>query len=360
MSRSRSRLRWMVVTLTVALLAALAGPVQAGEKGRGPDREISVMTRNLYFGADLTPVVLADTPEALQTALFGAFGQAQGSNFPLRMDAVAGEIADSGAVLVGMQEVATWSINGVVVSDFTNLVIQGLANRGLSYEAVAVAPGFQFAAPIPGVGLAGLTISDVILARTDLSPSELKVENPQTGRYTMQVVLQTPIGPVPFPRQWAAIDAKVRGMKFRFVTTHLESLDLGPVAGIRQAQAAELLMSPTSPLNTTKRPVVLVGDFNSQVTDPGDAIDQFLSAGFTDAWAVAGVGPGFTSGHDANLADPADLLDNSRIDFITVRGGPVVEAAAVVDTALSPGPALRPLWPSDHGGMMATLELKPK
>ena len=360
MSRSRSRLRWMVVTLTVALLAALAGPVQAGDQGKGADREVTVMTRNLYFGADLTPVVVAETSGALQAALSGAFLQAQGSNFSLRMDAVAGEIAQSGAVLVGMQEVATWSVNGAVVSDFTDLVLQGLASRGLSYEPVAVAPGFQFAADIPGVGLAGLTISDVILARADLSPSELQVENSQTGRYTAQVVLPTPLGDVPFPRQWAAIDAKVRGMKFRFVTTHLESLDFGPFAGIRQAQAAELLASPTSPLNTTKRPVVLVGDFNSQVTDPGDAIDQFLTAGFTDAWAVAGTGSGFTFGHDANLADPFDLLTNSRIDFVTVRGGPIVEAATVVDTLLDPLPDLRPLWPSDHGGVVATLELKPK
>jgi endonuclease/exonuclease/phosphatase family metal-dependent hydrolase len=318
------------------------------------------MTRNLYFGADLEPVLGATTPEDFLAALLGAFAQAQGSNFPLRMDAVAGEIADSGAVLVGMQEVATWSVDGVVVADFTELVIQGLADRGLRYEAVAVAPGFQFAAPIPGVGTAGLAISDVILARTDLSPSELKLRNAQTGNYVAQVVLSTPLGQLPFPRQWAAIDAKVRGKQFRFVSTHLESLDQGPYAGIRQAQADELLTSPTSPLNTTRQPVVLVGDFNSEVTDAGDAVDLFLSAGFTDAWAAAGTGPGYTFGHDPDLAEPSDGLDDSRIDFVTVRGTPVVEGVSVVDTSLDPSPADRPLWPSDHGGLVATLELKPR
>jgi len=360
MSKSRSRLRWLVIGLTIGLLALSAGPVQAGDESRGPDREVTVMTRNLYFGADLEPVLGATTPEDFVAALLAAFAQAQGSNFALRMDAVAGEIADSEAVLVGMQEVATWSVDGVIVADFTELLIEGLADRGLRYEAMAVAPGFQFAAPIPGVGLAGLAISDVILARTDLSPSELKLRNPQTGNYLAQVVLPTPLGQLPFPRQWAAIDAKVRGKQFRFVSTHLESLDQGPFAGIRQAQAAELLSSRTSPLNTTRRPVVLVGDFNSEVTDTGDAVDLFLSAGFADAWATAGTGPGYTFGHDPDLAVPADVLDDSRIDFVTVRGGPVVEAVSVVDTSLDPVPADRPWWPSDHGGVVATVELKPR
>jgi endonuclease/exonuclease/phosphatase family metal-dependent hydrolase len=360
MSTSRSRLRWLVVALTIGLLAALAGPALAGDRGRGPDREVTVMTRNLYFGADLEPVLGATSlPEFLQ-ALSDAFDQAVRSNFPLRMDAVAGEIAESGAWLVGMQEVATWTVEGVVVADFTEFIIQGLDARGLHYEAVAVAPGFQFTAPIPGVGEAGLAIADVILARTDLSPSELKLSNPQSGTYTAQVELPTALGPLPFPRQWASIDAKVRGKQFRFVSTHLESVDEGPFAVVRPAQASELLTSPTSPLNTTRQPVVLVGDFNSEVTDVGDAADLFLSAGLGDAWATAGTGPGYTYGHDPDLAVSTDGLEDSRIDFVMVRGGPVVEAVTVVDTMLAPSTDNRPLWPSDHGGVVATVELKPR
>lgn len=358
MLTSRNRLRWLVVAFAIALLAVLAGPVAAGNQGRGPDREVPVMTRNLYFGADLEPVLQAP-PGGFEEALLAAFQQAQRSNFPMRMDAVAGEIADNEAWLVGMQEVATWTVDGVVVADFTELIIEGLADRGLRYEAVAVAPGFQFAAPIPNVGTAGLAIADVILARTDLSPSELKLSNPQTGNYTAQVVLPTPLGFLPFPRQWAAVDAKVRGKQFRFVSTHLESVDEGPFASVRPLQAAELLTSPTSPLNTTRHPVVLVGDFNSEVTDAGDAAQQFLAAGFDDAWAAAGTGPGSTYGHDPDLADPTDVLDDSRIDFVMVHGGPVVEAASVVDTILVPTFDDRPLWPSDHGGVVATVELKP-
>lgn len=106
--------------------------------------------------------------------------------------------------------------------------------------------------------------------------------------------------------------------------------------------------------------MVLVGDFNSEVTDAGDAVDLFLSAGFTDAWATAGTGPDYTFAHDPDLAVPADVLDDSRIDFVTVRGGPVVEAVSVVDTSLVPSGADRPLWPSDHGGVVATVELKPR
>lgn len=358
MSTSRNWLRWLVAALTIALLAVLAGPATAGNQGRGPDREVPVMTRNLYFGADLEPVLEAP-PEGFAEALQAAFAQAVRSNFPLRMDAVADEIAESGAWLVGMQEVATWTVDGAVVADFTELIIQGLADRGLRYEAVAAAPGFQFAADIPEIGTAGLAIADVILARTDLSPSKLKLSNPQTGNYAAQVFLPTPLGLLPFPRQWASIDAKVRGKQFRFVSTHLESVDEAPFASVRPLQAAELLASPTSPLNTTRHPVVLVGDFNSEVTDPGDAAHQFLAAGFADAWAVAGTGSGYTFGHDPDLADLTDVLDDSRIDFVMVRGGPQVEAASVVDTMLAPTFDDRPLWPSDHGGVAAEVELKP-
>ncbi len=363
-TRTTQATRWFVAVLAALLTAVLAAPLAAPAtaapqgNGRGPDRPLTVMTRNLYFGADLTAVVTAQTPQDFQTALQAAFVQAQGSRFDLRMDAVAGEIADTGAVLVGLQETATWSLDGQVVADFTDLIVDGLAARGLTYEALSVAPGFAFAAPIPDIGLAGLAIADVVLARTDLSPSQLQLSNPQQGSYAQFVTLPSPLGDLPFPRQWASIDAKVRGKQVRFVTTHLESLDVfGPV---RQAQATELLTSASSPLNTTTMPVVLVGDLNSVVGAEGDAIDQVLDAGFTDAWAVAGSGPGLTFGHDADLGDPADGLDDVRIDYVTVRDGPVVRSAQVTDASIDPSPASRPLWPSDHGGVVATVVLGPR
>ena len=68
-------------------------------------------------------------------------------------------------------------------------------------------------------------------------------------------------------------------------------------------------------------------------------------------------GDGFTFGHDADLANPAEVLDESRIDYVMFRGKVAAATAAVVDTLLDPTPLQRPLWPSDHGGVVATLAL---
>ena len=368
----RKTVRWLVVAVVVLMVAGLPGPAgaRARNKTDGPKHPITVMTRNLYFGADLTPVVTAGTPEEFEAALLGAFLQAlgdvaiggadPGSNPWARMEAVAAEIEETGAVLVGLQEAAVWTVNGVEVADFVDLIIAGLADRGLRYEVVAAQTGFEFEASVaPGLS-AGLAISDVILARTDLGRRFYKLSNPQSGHYDNFFVFEgTPVGDLPFLRQWVSIDVKVRGggKKFRFVSTHLEAVS--PV--VRAQQAAELVKSPTSPLNTTRRPVVLVGDFNSEVGvmpfGITDAADIFLRRGFSDTWSDVGAGDGFTFGHDADLANPAEVLDESRIDYVMFRGKVAAATVAVVDTLLDPTPLPRPLWPSDHGGVVATLAL---
>jgi endonuclease/exonuclease/phosphatase family metal-dependent hydrolase len=360
------RVRWLLVAVVLAMVAGLPGPAGAKEKGR--DHPITVMTRNLYFGADLEPVITAENSEDFQAALVGAFIQAlgdvpaggtdPGSNPWARMAAVAAEIEETGAVLVGLQEAAVWTVNGHPIVDFTDLIIAELAARGLRYEAVVAQTGFEFEDELlPGLS-AGLAISDVILARTDLGSKFYKLSKPRSGHYGNVHVFETPVGDLPFLRQWVSIDVKVKGgKKFRFVSTHLEAVN--PV--VRAQQALELVTSPTSPLNTTKKPVVLVGDFNSEVgVEPfgiTDAADIFLGSGFSDAWSGEG---GFTFGHDADLADPTDGLDDSRIDYVMFRGKVASETVAVVDSDLDPGPLVRPLWPSDHGGVVATLALNPR
>jgi endonuclease/exonuclease/phosphatase family metal-dependent hydrolase len=84
--------------------------------------------------------------------------------------------------------------------------------------------------------------------------------------------------------QWIAIDAKVRGKTFRFVTSHLESFS----AVIQELQAGELLSRPTN----TALPVVLSGEFNSNANGlPGLPDDtatypDLIAAGFEDAWTA--------------------------------------------------------------------------
>jgi hypothetical protein len=78
-----------------------------------------------------------------------------------------------------------------------------------------------------------------------------------------------------------------------------------------------------------------------------------LAAGFTDAAAVAGaVGP--TCCQAADLDNPVSLLRN-RYDYVFERGFSSIDSAFLVgDTVFED---VRPLWPSDHAGVIATVDL---
>jgi hypothetical protein len=77
-----------------------------------PARKITVMTRNLYLGADLAPMITAQTKEAFEAAAQKALTQIAASNFPERAVALAKEIAERKPHLVGLREVYNFTLNG--------------------------------------------------------------------------------------------------------------------------------------------------------------------------------------------------------------------------------------------------------
>ena len=95
------------VLLVVALaVVATAFPTVAEAKKKGP--KITVMTRNLFLGADLSPAIGAST---LADAIDGAgeiWNEMQSTKFAERAEPLAREIKRSKADLVGLQEVALW------------------------------------------------------------------------------------------------------------------------------------------------------------------------------------------------------------------------------------------------------------
>lgn len=345
-----------------ALLVGAATPASAKQPADQASRHITVMTQNLYFGADLTPAIEALATgndllilQALTTAYYSAFG----TDFPGRMDAIAETIADQDPHFVGLQEAAVWKSGpgldpepaATIDADFVALLLTSLEARGLDYDVAVSAPGFQFEAPI--VGPSGLVdvrleISDVILVRADLKRSKVDITGVGSGSYT--TILGPPFIPLPFPRQWAYVDFELKGQPGRFVSTHLEAFS--PL--IRQAQAAELLAGPLA----TDRSVILLGDFNDQPGD-GQAADILLGpGGFTDAWAAKGKGDGFTCCQAADLANAASEL-SERIDLILVRGNTKVKRAEVVGNEVG-DKTDSGLWPSDHAGVVARIQIKTK
>ena len=331
---------------------------------------IPVMTRNLYVGADLSPVFAAaakgDGPGIVQ-ATTATWQNVKATNFPERAGALADEIEDSEPLLVGLQEVSLFrtgppdSITGIptpaehVELDYLDLLLRELDQRGLHYAPVTITKGAD--AEIPGFTAPGvlqdirLTDRDVILARTDVSSSKLQLSNKQTGNYATYASL--PIGQtgqsIKLLHGWGSVDVTLRGQTFRFIDTHLEPE--GPLNAIQVAQGNELLNGPAN----TSLPVILVGDFNSRADGTGTpTYNNLIGAGFKDAWRATHPRElGNTWGHRADLLNTTVNL-TQRLDLVLFRNNLCALDADVVGDELSDRTPSG-LWPSDHAGVVATL-----
>jgi endonuclease/exonuclease/phosphatase family metal-dependent hydrolase len=345
-----------------ALASGAAAPAPAA-------RELTVMTRNLYVGADLGPVATAPNLLAASEAAGVAYAQVQATNFPERAEALADEIAERLPTLVGLQEVSQ-VLSGpafdpapaaAVEYDYLATLLGELAERGLNYQVVAEVTVFDGELPIRtgGAFTQDLRLIDreVILARGDLPVSELRLSNVRTGHFAAH--LAVPVGGaggplLSFDRGWASVDARVRGKTVRFITTHLEPDSPVPaIDAIQVAQGDELLAGPAA----TDLPVILVGDFNSRADGTGTATyGRLIGAGFTDCWSATHPGElGNTAFFDADLRDPTDTL-SERLDLVLFRGDLRAFAADVLGDELADRTPSG-LWPSDHAGVVATLGL---
>lgn len=351
-----------------ALLPVLAlGPGAAVAQSGG--NELTVMTRNLYFGTNLDPVIAAQTQLEFFTRVAAALTQAQATDFAGRAKAWAAEIDSARPHLIGLQEAVLWRTQSpadfspvpnatTVEADFVALLLAELRARGLKYEVVIAQTGYDIEAPglfATGFKDVRLTQREVILARKD---GGLKLSNAQGGQYAARITIPTIIGvPVPLPWAWASVDATFHGQSLRFATTHLD-----PISGAaQQAQANEFLAGP----GATTLPVVWVGDFNSNAE--GTAITgvphatatygNVIASGFSDTWKVAHPGdPGFTCCQATDLLNVPSQLD-ARIDLVLTRGPFGVEEASIVgDEVTDRTPS--GLWPSDHASVVVTLELE--
>ena len=328
---------------------------------------LTVMTRNLFLGADLTPAYkalatpggLAGLP-AIVAAIFNPtvpLGVVQRTDFRARAIALADEIEATRPDLIGVQEAAAWraqELSGpgapAAGYDHLELLQAELGGRGLRYRVVAAVDNGDIALPSAAGYNVGLTDRGAILARDDGRGPVRELSNAQTGSFVNTLPVETAHGTFALARGWASVDARLRGGSVRFVTTHLEGASSPAAAGAQLLQAGELIEGPAQ----TSLAVVMLGDFNSR---PGRATyESLLAAGFDDAWTRANPGApvGLTCCHAVPLNDPADAL-RSRIDLILTRGSITARQAVVVGD--KPGDFRDGLWPSDHAGVVAKLEL---
>ena len=351
------------------LLPGLAVAKKADHADNGKGKVVNVMTRNLYLGADLAPVIAAQTPEQVVTASGAILRDVIANDFPTRAEGLADEILRTKPDLVGLQEVALWQTTPITPAgtaltiDYLDLLLDELNKGPDRYEVVVVQNEFGTEVPAdangiendgPGGELADaevlgkLLMRDVILARTG---GGVHTWNASGGNF--ETLLELPVGGevVAVARGWTAVDARVRGSgPFRFVNTHLEAFH--PL--VRAAQAAELV-APGGPA-TGDLPVVLVGDLNSDddtVSGPDRlAYETLLAAGLVER----------------STADPLSCcLDSSLL--AVGAGGDVSDFDHQVDHVMTDDPSritlersevtgLQPVngfWNSDHAGVFSAL-----
>jgi len=310
----------------------------------GGNKVIGVMTRNLYLGADLGPVIAAQNLSQFVGAASAAWAMVQKNDFHTRVHALVAEIAKRRPALVGLQEAFTWHtvsrVDGkaTVVYDYIPELLAALAARGLEYRLAAQVELLQFQAPTVFGFDVRTTDHGAILAREDVHTSNAVGKAFSDQNLLPLSILGTPLL---VKRGYMTVDVKYRDQSLRFVSTHLESFH----PAFRQLQAAEL----ATVLAGDARPVILVGDLNSHPGTEGEAI--LAGAGFEDVWPALHSGPGLTCCFLEDLTKTAGAVFSERIDYVLTRG-PFEPRKALVLGA-DPSTRFRGLWPSDHGGVFA-------
>ena len=345
--------------LAVVLLASAcedANPVGPDPAFRGEAAQyvapMVVMTRNLYVGADLDAVIAAlvsTDPTDDLPALLGAIDNIGKTDFGARAQALAQEIATTGPLAVGLQEVSTIEIptpNGPLVVDFWTILEAALEAQGLHYEVAASVVNIDIT--VPPVG-ARLVDRDILLLRHGT-----RVVSSAGDNYSADL----PLGFTTIRRGWVSADVWAAGKTIKILSTHLES---GPgIPGlIRAAQTAEL----TGMLANVNDPVIVMGDLNDE---PGSDVYTMLTGnGFVDTWVSArGWDPGLTCCHTPDLNN-ATATFSKRLDYVFLRGGFLTGTGELVGGAQVDllgeeeadkiaGPYY-PIWPSDHAGLAVRL-----
>lgn len=348
-------LRASAVAVLAAAVVVSVGPAAAAKKPP-PRTTITVMTRNLYLGANLDPILHATTIPGAFQAVAGAWAQVQANDFPQRAGAIAAEIARAKPDFVGLQELPIYRTQTpsdfmstpatAVALDYRQALLAALRARKLPYRFVAVNTNtdVEFPSGFPPTMDIRLTMRNAILMRTDRG---IKIRRARAGNYpTTYPIFQ---GLVHAVRGWAYVDATVGGRTFRVIDTHLEAFD----RATQEAQSKELLAGPAA----TQLPVVLLGDLNSRPDGSTTAsYPNLIAGGFQDSWPQAYPSAvGLTCCHGDDLRVEGGPF-YERIDYVLERGGFRGVRGAVTGQALSTRTA-GGLWPSDHGGLWMTLRL---
>ena len=400
-----------LIALFTALLFLPVIPVHAEEPYR-----ITVMSRNIYLGADVG-VALELIPNFPKAAQF-MWDQVKKTDFATRAPKLARESAQDRPEIIGVQEATIWYCKKDLFSDkvevfnFLDQFISATKASGVGYSLAtangveAFNPGYSIAAipyvtkvrdpevfnPIFGQDTAscGFTIGDALLVRDDVKDRIIQVGNTEyDATYSIVPTLMT------IYRGYTWADFKVQDSVVRLITTHLESIwDENKVPN-SALQAQQLVAD----LKDAKMPIVIMGDFNADYRDPRpqgepnpgeqpvasencptpggakcNAYSTMIEAGFENASPDAKNPRYFTWGASAllNGPDKKRVLDakkfgnqygfTDRLDYIFTKNVYATVSSKIIGNVWPDGSGVwdcgkDKCFPSDHAGVVATIEL---
>jgi endonuclease/exonuclease/phosphatase family metal-dependent hydrolase len=297
----RCAVLWRPVVIASLLLATTVSQGQA--------ETVRVVTFNLLHGGPWSGLV------------------GNGADLNERLELVVEQLAALRPDVVALQEASVGGGRGNVAERL---------GRALGFEWVHAPTTSQ----VFGIGWLDRTITSAIrfnegpavLSRFPIVSSEIaalpRCANRLFPRVLLRVEVRTPHGPLDF------------------YSTHTSRDDC------QLRRVAELVGARRGPL-----PAIVAGDFNTR--EGADAYAELLGAGFVDAFrAVNPEAAGPTSRQQVHAAQPTVAR---RIDFVFVvpgaNGGPrVLESRVVLDAPRrrANGTAL---WPSDHYGVLAVIDI---
>jgi endonuclease/exonuclease/phosphatase family metal-dependent hydrolase len=350
--------------------------VLAGHEGyRLPSPHASglrVMTYNVYLGTNLGPILAAGSEQEFLIAAVRAYAELQQTNFPARAGKIADQIAEVQPDVVGLDELALWSVSSpmgapfVTQYDFLKLVVGALKARHLNYVVASADTTSDVSAPVPtafddqgnptAFDLVRFQDRDAILVRAGI-----RFRDAKHGTFATFIPLDLLGTETGLYRGWCSIQATVDGRTFRFVNSHLEAES----PDVNLAQASELV----GLLQQERDPVIWVGDFNSDANTTAPSYALITAAGFADLWPLAhSRDPGLTNGPadgvgalDANgvLVPYPSLVFNARIDLVLLRDryGRTHDVHAGIFGNLPNDRTASGLWPSDHAAVGMVFDL---
>jgi endonuclease/exonuclease/phosphatase family metal-dependent hydrolase len=351
LSKKTNRVALLLALVSVAALA----PQTAEAAKRKPD--VKIMSRNLYLGADVISLAAARNEAEERAGAKRLHETVRATNFELRAQAIAGEVANRKPDVLGLQEVARYfrspdgqqdEVKNAAIPLYDHLAIlqTELRARDLNYRVVSDRTWLDVEASSDEGYDIRLQQANVVLLRRG---SRVKFLRERFGVFPTQLTIPLHDQNVTQTRGWAGMEGRVAGKRFRFMTPHAEAYS----NDISTQQFKEMMAS--SQLRSRTIPTIVAGDFNSDPRSTDDAerggYDAVLAAGFKN-----------TAPRPRNTCCQTETLDNETsqlktwIDHIMVRPRARVLGWGLVGNDVAD--RIGDLWPSDHAGVFARLRLK--